>query len=209
MNATKFEKVFVKDVYSSIANHFDKTRYHTWPKIQDFVNSLDTNSHIYDIGCGNGRNMNIREDCVFVGCDNNEELLIQAEKKGNNCQYGDNLSLPFSDGCADAVTSIAVIHHFSTIDRRIKALSEIFRILKESGSALIYVWAHEQDKFANFSKNALVDWNNQENGEIIKRYYYLFSNGELDTLIKNNFKKITIVESGIQCNNYYVICRKT
>ena len=209
MNATKFEKVFVKDVYSSIANHFDKTRYHTWPKIQDFVNSLDTNSHIYDIGCGNGRNMNIREDCVFVGCDNNEELLIQAEKKGNKCQYGDNLSLPFLDGCADAVMSIAVIHHFSTIDRRIKALSEIFRILKESGSALIYVWAHEQDKFANFSKNALVDWNNQESGEIIKRYYYLFSNGELDTLIKNNFKNITIVESGIQCNNYYVICRKT
>tara|TARA_Y100000389_G_scaffold202551_1_gene248157 strand:+ start:1684 stop:2313 length:630 start_codon:yes stop_codon:yes gene_type:complete len=209
MNATKFEKVFVKDVYSSIANHFDKTRYHTWPKIQDFVNSLDTNSHIYDIGCGNGRNMNIRGDCVFVGCDNNEELLIQAEKKGNTCQYGDNLSLPFSDGCADAVMSIAVIHHFSTIDRRIKALSEIFRILKETGSALIYVWAHEQDKFANFSKNALVDWNNQENGEIIKRYYYLFSNGELDTLIKNNFKNITIVESGIQCNNYYVICRKT
>tara|TARA_Y100000741_G_scaffold362231_1_gene347610 strand:+ start:148 stop:777 length:630 start_codon:yes stop_codon:yes gene_type:complete len=209
MNATKFEKVFVKDVYSSIANHFDKTRYHTWPKIQDFVNSLDTNSHIYDIGCGNGRNMNIREDCVFVGCDNNEELLIQAKNKGNNCQYGDNLSLPFSDGCADAVMSIAVIHHFSTINRRIKALSEIFRILKESGSALIYVWAHEQDKFANFSKNALVDWNNQENGEIIKRYYYLFSRDELYTLIKNNFKNIKIIESGIQCNNYYVICRKT
>jgi len=42
--------------------------------------------------------------------------------------YGDNLDLPFEDECADAVISIAVIHHFSTKERRIKALSEIFRI---------------------------------------------------------------------------------
>ncbi len=39
MNPEKFEKVFVTNVYSTIANHFDKTRYHTWPKIKDFVYS--------------------------------------------------------------------------------------------------------------------------------------------------------------------------
>ena len=208
MDPDKFEETFVKNIYSNIAEHFDKTRYHTWPKIQDFINSLNTNSKIYDIGCGNGRNMNLRDDCDFIGCDNNQELLSQAKNKKLECFYGDNLALPFEDECADAVISIAVIHHFSTKERRIKALSEIFRILKKGGYILIYVWAYEQDKFKNYEKNAMVEWNNQKNNETLKRYYYLFSRYELDDLVKSNFDNIEILESGEQCFNYYLICKK-
>ena len=97
MDPDKFEETFVKNIYSNIAEHFDKTRYHTWPKIKDFINSLNTNSKIYDIGCGNGRNMNLRDDCDFIGCDNNQELLSQAKNKKLECFYGDNLDLPFED----------------------------------------------------------------------------------------------------------------
>tara|TARA_A100001015_G_scaffold261545_1_gene307126 strand:- start:21 stop:650 length:630 start_codon:yes stop_codon:yes gene_type:complete len=208
MDPDKFEETFVKNIYSNIAEHFDKTRYHTWPKIQHFINSLNTNSKIYDIGCGNGRNMNLRDDCDFIGCDNNQELLSQAKNKKLECFYGDNLDLPFEDECADAVISIAVIHHFSTKERRIKALSEIFRILKKGGYILIYVWAYEQDKFKNYEKNAMVEWNNQKNNEILKRYYYLFSRYELDDLVKSNFDNIEILETGEQCFNYYLICKK-
>tara|TARA_B100000035_G_scaffold276217_1_gene253728 strand:- start:10833 stop:11462 length:630 start_codon:yes stop_codon:yes gene_type:complete len=208
MDPDKFEETFVKNIYSNIAEHFDKTRYHTWPKIKDFINSLNTNSKIYDIGCGNGRNMNLRDDCDFIGCDNNQELLSQAKNKKLECFYGDNLDLPFEDECADAVISIAVIHHFSTKERRIKALSEIFRILKKGGYILIYVWAYEQDKFKNYEKNAMVEWNNQKNNETLKRYYYLFSRYELDDLVKSNFDNIEIQESGEQCFNYYLICKK-
>ena len=32
-------------------------------------------SVIFDIGCGNGRNMNIRKDCNFIGYDQNENLI--------------------------------------------------------------------------------------------------------------------------------------
>tara|TARA_B100000085_G_scaffold259535_1_gene262410 strand:- start:16527 stop:17156 length:630 start_codon:yes stop_codon:yes gene_type:complete len=208
MDPDKFEETFVKNIYSNIAEHFDKTRYHTWPKIKEFINSLNTNSKIYDIGCGNGRNMNLRDDCDFIGCDNNQELLSQAKNKKLECFYGDNLDLPFEDECADAVISIAVIHHFSTKERRIKALSEIFRILKKGGYILIYVWAYEQDKFKNYEKNAMVEWNNQKNNETLKRYYYLFSRYELDDLVKSNFDNIKIQESGEQCFNYYLICKK-
>tara|TARA_E500000178_G_scaffold335607_1_gene372677 strand:+ start:4114 stop:4743 length:630 start_codon:yes stop_codon:yes gene_type:complete len=208
MDPAKFEETFVKNIYSDIAEHFDKTRYHTWPKIQDFINSLNTNSKIYDIGCGNGRNMNLRTDCEFIGCDNNLELLSQAKNKNLECFYGDNLALPFEDECADAVISIAVIHHFSTKERRIKALSEVFRILKKDGYILIYVWAYEQDKFKNYEKNAMIKWNNQKNNQILERYYYLFSKDELDDMVSNNFHNIQILETGIQCFNYYLICKK-
>ena len=208
MNPEDFEQMFVTNVYSSIALHFDKTRYHTWPKIRDFINSWKENTTIYDIGCGNGRNLNLRDDCLFIGCDNNWELLKQAKNKKLTCVYGNNLNLPFEDNCADAVMSIAVIHHFSTEERRIQALSELFRILKPFGRILIYVWAHEQPKFEQNKKNAMIPWNNQTNGKILTRFYYLFSLNELDTLVTNNFKNINILESGIQCFNHYIISEK-
>ena len=129
-------------------------------------------------------------------------------KKQDECYYGDNLNIPFSDAVADAVLSIAVIHHFSTKERRIAALREIFRILKPRGLALIYVWAHEQPKFANYPKNAMVDWNDQNSGKIYQRFYYLFTLQELDGLIYENFCNIKIIESGVQKDNYYVICKR-
>lgn len=207
---TEFEEEFVTNVYSKIAEHFDKTRYHTWPKIKEFIDSVLPNNTIYDIGCGNGRNMNIRDDCKFIGCDNNLQLLEQARKKTNKNQYfyGCNLALPFDSLVADAVLSIAVIHHFSTYERRTQAISELFRILKVGGKALIYVWAYEQEKFNGCCKNTFLDWNDQISGNIYKRYYYLFNDKELDNMVTNNFTDIQIIDSGIQCGNYFVICEK-
>jgi alkylated DNA repair protein alkB family protein 8 len=43
------------------------------------------------------------------------------------------------------VISIAVIHHFATEERRIRALQELWRILKPGGTLLVFVWAKEKD----------------------------------------------------------------
>lgn len=72
---------------------------------------------------------------------------------------------PFRDGIADAVISIAVIHHLATAERRLLALQDISRkfakspglmpsivlyilfflgLLSKGGRALVYVWAKEQ-----------------------------------------------------------------
>lgn len=203
-----FENKYVYQVYSQIHSHFNKTRYHTWPKISEFINSLNPNSIIYDIGCGNGRNMNIRNDCFFVGIDQNENLVKEAKKKNLNCCIGDNLNLAVKDQTADAIISIAVIHHFCTIERRIKALSELLRILKDNGKMLIYVWSHEQDKFSHNSPDIFLSWNNQTDNNILIRYYHLFKKSELEELITSNFVNIEIIETGNQCNNWYVILSK-
>ena len=204
----EFENKYVYQPYREIASHFTATRVYTWPKIEEFIKSLHSGTTIYDIGCGNGRNLNLRDDCRFIGCDNCLPLLSEASKKNPNCFYGDNLCLPFKDNCAQAVLSVAVIHHFSTLDRRIQALRELFRILEPGGNILIYVWSYEQDKFKDFSQDALVPWNEQKTGLIYKRYYYLFKKGELDDLISQNFSNIVIKESGEQCHNYYILALK-
>jgi len=48
----------------------------------------------------------------------------------------------------DAVLCIAVIHHLSTRDRRLKALSELARVLRPNGRACVTVWARQQGQSA-------------------------------------------------------------
>ena len=52
------ERTYVKPVYEEISNHFSNTRHYKWPWITNFIESLPKQSLIYDICCGNGRNMN-------------------------------------------------------------------------------------------------------------------------------------------------------
>jgi len=64
----------------------------------------------------------------------------------------DALDLPHPDSRFDFAISIAVIHHFSSPERRCHALRSILATLKvpnnnsDGGRALIYVWALEQKK---------------------------------------------------------------
>jgi ubiquinone/menaquinone biosynthesis C-methylase UbiE len=73
----------------------------------------------------------------------------------------DNLELPFRDESFDAVLSLSVIHHFATVERRIKAIRELARILKVGGRIVISVWAFEQKsrRFdGNSSQDVLIPW---------------------------------------------------
>jgi len=71
-------------------------------------------------------------------------LVDICQQRGLNALIGDCLNLPLRCNSADGVISIAVIHHFSTKLRRLKALGEISRVLKVGGKALIYAWARDQ-----------------------------------------------------------------
>lgn len=53
--------------------------------------------------------------------------------------------------CVDFCISIAVLHHLATRERRLKALTEINRVLAVKGQALVYVWAKEQCRNQNRS----------------------------------------------------------
>ena len=77
------EKTQVKDVYEKIANHFNNTRTYKWSWVNDFLDNIKKNILIYDIGCGNGRNMNYK-NLNFIGIDNCENFTkICREKKLN------------------------------------------------------------------------------------------------------------------------------
>ena len=47
---------------------------------------------------------------------------------------------------------IAVLHHISTVERRIAMLAELARTLRCGGRALVTVWAFEQEQPSKLAK---------------------------------------------------------
>ena len=65
----QLETEYVNKVYDQIAPHFDHTRYKPWPGVENFVKSLPDGSLLLDVGCGNGRNLNINKNVFDMGTD--------------------------------------------------------------------------------------------------------------------------------------------
>ena len=228
---TDVEKIHVYDVYNKIAPHFSHTRYKPWPKVKEYVESLPAHSLCADVGCGNGKYMWLREkDCFVVGTDRSENLLKIVRDKIAESQVfaADSLALPFRTNRLDSVISIAVIHHFSNIELRLKALREINRVLRVGGTALVYVWAKEQEgrNFAN--QDNYVEWNLNNKYEddkvldtlgpenrkedfkqatVYHRYYHVFIKGELEELVlqAGGFE---IIDSYYHKDNWAVVAKK-
>ena len=51
----QLEATHVHRVYDEIASHFSSTRHTPWPKVKEFVVSLEDGTAILDVGCGNGK----------------------------------------------------------------------------------------------------------------------------------------------------------
>lgn len=120
-------------------------KYKAWPKVKKFIKQLERNALLADIGCGEGKYLNLTSEAFSIGCDRSSSLCqLAASHKSNQILICDNLSLPFRSEIFDAVVSIGVIHHFSTVKRRIQAIQELARILRPGGKIMIYVWAMEQ-----------------------------------------------------------------
>jgi alkylated DNA repair protein alkB family protein 8 len=56
----------------------------------------------------------------------------------------DCMSVPLRTGSCDAAICIAVMHHLSTADRRIRCLEELTRIVRPNGRIHVQAWAMEQ-----------------------------------------------------------------
>uniref|UniRef100_S4RIP0 AlkB homolog 8, tRNA methyltransferase n=1 Tax=Petromyzon marinus TaxID=7757 RepID=S4RIP0_PETMA len=142
--AQRLETEHVHRVYEQIADHFSSTRHSPWPRVAAFVRGLRPGALVCDVGCGNGKYLGLAEGSYVFGCDRSAGLVGICEQRGFQALVCDALALPVRTGACDACLSIAIIHHLSTEERRLKALRELLRILRPGGRALVYVWALEQ-----------------------------------------------------------------
>ena len=148
-----------------------------------------------------------RKDCTNIGCDLVQTVDI-CQKKNLNVVCGDILKIPFKNDMFNYTICIAVIHHLSTVEKRKKAISELLRITKSDGEILILVWALEQetDSRRKFVKqDNYVDWKDKKQNLLGKRYYYVFKQNELESLIDD---KNIIIKSFYEKGNWGIILKK-
>jgi ubiquinone/menaquinone biosynthesis C-methylase UbiE len=205
MTITKIE-IF----YDKIADEFDKTRVSLWRCVISFLNEFKNGSMVLDIGCGNGKYMNYRNDIIMKGIDISINLVEICKKKGFDVTKAAMTDIPYPDNCFDGFISIASYHHLTNDEDRKRTLDEMHRILKIGGIGLIEVWAQEQPN--NINKNAsnfkrksnLVKWTSIKTGEIYYRYYNIYSNGDIENEIMRLKPEFKIIESGYEKGNYYI-----
>jgi SAM-dependent methyltransferase len=127
---------------------------------------------VADVGCGDGKYFPaIWEAGSFViGTDisrplletafeknassSNDEKVPDTRKVSPKRKYlqarpavavADCMSVPLRDNSCDAAICIAVMHHLSTRERRIRCIEELVRIVKPGGQINVQAWAIEQD----------------------------------------------------------------
>ena len=204
---TQLEEEHVKNVYEEIAPHFNNTRVYTWNWITKFITSLPINSNICDVGCGNGRNMALK-DYNFIGVDNCKAFLEICKSKNLEVVEANMTNLPFKNGQFDAVICIAAFHHLYMHTAKIECLLELKRIIKNNGKILLSIWSKTQPLktrrvFTNHGHN-FVKWNN--NGKHYERYYYIFQSKEIKALF--NQVGLIVINSNHDCGNEIYILTK-
>lgn len=207
--------VYVKDVYEQIAHRFNQTRGDInkrktyWKGIQTFIDSLSENSIILDCGCGNGKHMLLRKDCTFIGFDFCVNNTLICQNKKLDVVVNDILNISFRSNTFDSIICVAVIHHLSTIETRIKSINELYRVTNPGGLIFIQVWAttaRNDKQFIHITDNDyFVTWYIDKTTKV-KRYYHLFERDELVELCK--ICNINILNIYFELNNWILIGKK-
>ncbi len=154
--------IFVKNIFSSIANKYDLMNtlmsfgiHHLWKS--ELIKEINYKEDccLLDVAGGTGdistRILKKFKDCKIVICDNNFEMIEQGfEKVVNKGQVniewicGNAEKLPFCDENFDYYIVAFGVRNFANIEI---ALEEAYRILKPTGKFICLEFSHVQDNF--------------------------------------------------------------
>ncbi|MEI7620555.1 MAG: class I SAM-dependent methyltransferase [Candidatus Falkowbacteria bacterium] len=231
MNKKTQDKILniVKVNYSDIATEFNTTRKKfIWSSLNDFSREIKPGSRVLDVGCGNGRLIEVLEDkqINYLGVDNSRGLIKLAGENYPNYKFlvSDILSLnQFADKNFDYIFSIAVLHHLPGQKLQIEGLKQMADKLAPRGRIIISVWSlWFQPKYLKliissyfkhlFSNNKLdfgdilFFWKNSKGTKVSLRYYHAFTVCELKKISrKANLKIVKIIKDKF---NYYLVLEK-
>jgi len=180
----------IRDTYDRIApgwyNYRHRTRFSS--ELEALARRWGAGK-LLNIGCAHGPDfIPFREGFELYGIDISRKMLEMAQKYAVKYDYlanlaeGDAVHLPYGDNTFDYAISVATYHHIKGENERLHALRELHRVLKPGGEAFITVWNRRQPRFWLRGKEIQVPWRTGE--DTLYRYYYLFSYGEIEKLMK-------------------------
>lgn len=144
---------------------------------------------LLNIGSGHGPDfLPFKDRFDLYGLDISGEMIRLARRYSRKfgfsvrLQVADARCLPFADKSFDWAIAVATYHHLKGHEDQLKALRELYRVLKPDAEAFITVWNRCQTRFWFRGKEIYVPW--RAKGQIVNRYYYLFTYWELEKLAK-------------------------
>jgi tRNA (uracil-5-)-methyltransferase TRM9 len=210
MNNEQDSKIdYFLNTYDNIAIHFNETRKAIWKCVGKFLDNIPKYSLIADVGCGNGKYTRYRQDIFVIANDICVPLLQTIEKKYSyDCCVANGLYLPYKKKSFQYAISIAVLHHISDNESRLKFIKNIINILEPGGKLLFTVWAQEQTikkKWINKGNNGdyLIPWLDKYSKQTFYRFYHLFSYEEIKQFV-NSLENVIICNIVFEKDNWCV-----
>jgi len=126
----------------------------------------------------------------LYGIDFSSEMIKMARRYAHkfnfsvNLQVADAKHLPFYDNAFNWAVAVASYHHLKGHADQLSALRELKRVLKPGAEAFLTVWNRCQPRFWFAGRETSVPW--KAKGEIIQRYYYLFTYWEFESLVRES-----------------------
>jgi tRNA (uracil-5-)-methyltransferase TRM9 len=161
---------------------------------------------LLNLGCGHGADfLPFKQGFDLYGVDYSAGMLKLAEKFSHKHNFevklaqADLRQLPYEDATFDWAIVVATYHHLKGHTEQIKALAELKRVLKSGGEAFITVWNRCQPRFWFKPNEVLVPF--KVENEVIQRYYYLFTYGEIERLARQ--ADFEILTSSPESRNHF------
>jgi len=196
-------KAAVLGTYDEIAEGVEERRQIPWTDVVDFEKSLPRRQTVLELGCGSGRNAVhfALAGHRVIALDFSRGMLDRARARVKEKSVASHVSLiqadvaapPVKDSSVDVCLYVAALHHLPARHDRIRSLEELARCLRQGGRALISVWAFEQRRFEKRlrehkrgkegSADIVVPISTRD-GRIVKRFYHLFVEGELEEMVR-------------------------
>ncbi len=197
-------KVSQQQIWDKLSGWWNKFRQRPVPEVEKFLKNKK--GKVLDLGCGSGRNMILNKNAEYYGVDFSEEMLKHAEKNAKNknikaiflkADIG-NEKLPFENDFFDAGVFISTLHSIDKSKKRLKALKELHRVMKENSETIISVWDKNGDEKLREikGKEAYLNW--KADGKNYKRYYYFYDKEELLRELKKAGFKVMKKEAKIK-----------
>jgi len=144
---------------------------------------------LLNIGCGHGPDfLPFKDRFELYGVDFSSEMIRLARRYSRKYEFkvhlmvADARLLPFNAESFDWAIAVATYHHLKGRQEQLKALHELRRVLKPGGEAFLTFWNRCQPRFWFKGKEVAVPWSVK--GQVIQRYYYLFTYWEIENLVK-------------------------
>ncbi len=138
--------------YEMIAADFSATRNRIWPEMEILVKKyVRPGMKVLDVGCGNGRLIEVLPEVEYWGVDASEGLVGEALKHESiktlkqegkvNFKVLDMLELgKLGEKDFDVVFMFASLNHIAGEENRRRVLAEVKKILKPGGMAVVTNW---------------------------------------------------------------------